>query len=604
MYHNEVSASKIRRRRRSDWGGMFMYCSNCGNEVSTGVNFCMRCGTAIKRDVIADTGKASYKQEAQAPKKMSKAAFTALVSTAIGIVLITIASLIYFLIWLPVVNESRNQERMEARILSVFRVTGGDVNLIRAGGSQTRAWAGMGLHAGYQLATGYDSFCYISLDMNSIVKMDVSTDILVVQANERRLRISLSDGQVLVNLQNQLPEHEIEVLIGNTVISVRGTLFLAGVYSDGEAIITVLEGRVYVNGVVLGAGFTMRVLDGVRMVYEITPTVFDELDGFQISAILDNSWLLLEAGAIDRDTIDEVYALSGGGNGVLPSDDHIDVLPDEDNEDEGHYLVEGDDTWEIALEAFLEQMTTIFLPPAWAEAIWDSQLNQETLTGRFILGWGPNWEPLITYDTPDIYVVWNGGGFFDSAGNYIASAPWLLIWHSSGWNFYNYASSFQLFDFDKSGIPDVVVHFSQTFEGCYSGWTEVFRYVNGAFVSLARQGWFSSLHQLFVDDLGRVIAFKSCDLHGEYSFSQVIITDYIFELHTIASLDDSHLTWQEWHDIHWSEWGQTADSWGMIDGWLFHNPTIVGTDIRISPLEPFHSLQETMTERIMLRLSQ
>ena len=64
---------------------------------------------------------------------------------------------------------------------------------------------------------------------------------------------------------NVLAKQKLEAIIGNTVVSVRGTLFVAGVYAGGEAIITVLDGSVYVNDVRLDAGHTMRVFDGISV---------------------------------------------------------------------------------------------------------------------------------------------------------------------------------------------------------------------------------------------------------------------------------------------------------------------------------------------------
>ena len=173
---------------------------------------------------------------------------------------------------------------LDARIMSVFRVDGDSVSVRNIAGAQSEGRSGMRLHAGYAVSTGLASFCYIQLDTDSLVKMDVSTEIMVGQINDRLLRINIDRGQVLVNVQNQSPGHELEAIIGNTVISVRGTLFVAGVYAGGEAIITVLDCSVYVNERRLDAGFTMRVFDGIEMIYEIEPIDFETADDFLLSA--------------------------------------------------------------------------------------------------------------------------------------------------------------------------------------------------------------------------------------------------------------------------------------------------------------------------------
>ena len=226
--------------------------------------------------------------------------------------ILTFVLCITFLVFFSSCGGTDGAGDLDARIMSVFRLDGDSVRVSNLAGTQTDARMNMGLHTGYAVSTGLRSFCYIRLDTDSIVKMDVSTDISVGQLTDSLLRINIDSGQVLVNVQNQAPGHELEAIIGNTVISVRGTLFVAGVYAGGEAIIIVLDGSVYVNGVLLEAGNTMRVFDGARMNYSITPTEIGELDGFQLDAIIDNQARLIAAGVISRSDLDEVARLAGG----------------------------------------------------------------------------------------------------------------------------------------------------------------------------------------------------------------------------------------------------------------------------------------------------
>ena len=197
---------------------------------------------------------------------------------------------------------------MDARVMSIFRVDGDGVSLARATGESIGAAEGMGLHEGYAVSTCTDSFCYIRLDAASLVKMDVLTDISVSQVTDRLLRINLERGQVLVNVHNQEPEHVLEALIGNTVITVRGTLFIAGVMPGGEAIIIVLDGSVEVNGFLIPAGYTMRMYDGAAMDFEFRPTEFGELDIFQLNAIVDHRQRLISSGAMNFEGLDIICA--------------------------------------------------------------------------------------------------------------------------------------------------------------------------------------------------------------------------------------------------------------------------------------------------------
>ena len=201
---------------------------------------------------------------------------------------------------------------LDARIMSIFRVDGGGVSLARAAGTTIGAAEGMGLHEGYAVSTWTDSFCYIQLDTDSLIKMDVLSDISVSQVTDRLLRINVERGQVLVNVHNQEPGHVLEAIIGNTAITVRGTLFIAGVMPGGEATVIVLDGNVEVNGYWLPAGYTLRMYDGVAMDYEFRPTEFWELDIFQLNAIVDNRQRLLSSGVMDFADLDEVRRLLDG----------------------------------------------------------------------------------------------------------------------------------------------------------------------------------------------------------------------------------------------------------------------------------------------------
>jgi len=92
------------------------------------------------------------------------------------------------------------------------------------------------------------------------------------------------------------------------VISVRGTLFVAGVYAGGEAIITVLDGSVYVNEVLLEAGYTMRVYDGLEMIYERIPLHLEDLDDFALQAVLEHQERLSDIIDLDETPQDESFA--------------------------------------------------------------------------------------------------------------------------------------------------------------------------------------------------------------------------------------------------------------------------------------------------------
>ena len=243
--------------------------------MKTQTNFCSNCKTdIIEKNICADYS-TTVAESKSAPRRRLLAALMATLT------------LVLLAVVLPSCSSLGTGDDLDARIMSVFRVDGDRVSLTDADGAGTQARDGMRLHAGNGVSTGFDSFCYISLDADSIVKMDVSTDISIGQLTDRLLRIYIESGQVKVNVQNQQPEHELAAVVGNVTIAVRGTLFLAGVWDGGEAVVTVLSGSVDVNGVRLDAGYAMRVYDGIEMLYEVAPIDPGELDTFQLSAFLD-----------------------------------------------------------------------------------------------------------------------------------------------------------------------------------------------------------------------------------------------------------------------------------------------------------------------------
>ena len=283
-----------------------MFCTNCGNGLVANAKFCTRCGGAVNTSNIAGfQGPSSHQPHGAVPAKRKTPYFIAIVISAVVVVLAAVG-LLYFMDFpaspgTPHVADwgSRDDERdVAGRTMSVLRITGDTVTISRPRADATDARVGMGLRIGYSLVTGHDSFCYISLDRDSIVKMDVFTDISVVYTTARLLRLNINSGQVLLDVNNQEPEHVLEALVGNTAMSVRGTLFIAGVYANGEAMTIVLYGSIYVNGIVLDSGYTMIVYDGYHMSYSIAPTDFTRIDRFALTAFYVNGERLVNAGAL------------------------------------------------------------------------------------------------------------------------------------------------------------------------------------------------------------------------------------------------------------------------------------------------------------------
>ena len=380
-----------------------MTCRSCQSIITD--NFCAECGAA-----------------ASMPSK--KKAKWPLVSFA-ALVLIAAIGLAYFFTF------HERQGDLDARIMSVFRVDGEEVSLLNAGGARADAREGMRLHARYSVITGRSSFCHIMLDADSIVKIDAISDISIAQLTDRLLRINIHRGQVMVNLQDQIPGHELEAVIGNTVISVRGTLFVAGLYAGGEAIVTVLDGIVYVNNVPLFAGYTMRVYDGLEMIYEISPFDFSMADEFLISAVTDNHDRLLAAGFLDGMDFDEAAMAV--------------VYVEDDEPDEYELVVDGVYVDEEPFEEV--QPITVGEIIRFGDYDWrvlDVQGNQALLLTEYVLfdHWYHHTFEEVTWETSDIRRYLNNE-FFNRfspqdrariAQTYVINSnnPW--DWSDWGWH--------------------------------------------------------------------------------------------------------------------------------------------------------------------------
>ena len=158
----------------------------------------------------------------------------------------------------------------QARAIDIFRIDGTDVTLARSfGGRQVAPRAGQRLSEGNEITTRWDTQVYFSLDADSIIKMDESTQVVVGSARER-LVLTVQSGAVLVAVVDQAAHHSLETRIGNTVIGVRGTHYFMRRLADDVVTITMLSGLGVVDfvdefgrvtSVPLNMGYMMQVFD-------------------------------------------------------------------------------------------------------------------------------------------------------------------------------------------------------------------------------------------------------------------------------------------------------------------------------------------------------
>ena len=186
----------------------------------------------------------------------------------------------------------------EARIMEIHSVDGPDIHISRGTPDVVAARSGARLHDGYVVTTGYESMCHIRMDTDSLVRMDSTSRISVNRATATTLSIAVEEGQILVDVQNQHTGHDMQVHVGNFVLGVRGTLFVAG---NGQVIM--LEGIAYVDDdVPVSAGYVMALMDDLPLTPY--PISLEELDAFAVQAILDYSERVLEAGAVTEEDLE------------------------------------------------------------------------------------------------------------------------------------------------------------------------------------------------------------------------------------------------------------------------------------------------------------
>ena len=98
--------------------------------------------------------------------------------------------------------------------------------------------------------------------------------------------------------------------------------------------------------------------------------------------------------------------------------------------------------------------------------------------GRFYIGSemiNGEWRQIVSYEVPDIYFCNLTWGYYDRYGNRIAyDVPWLVRGR--------HAFGFRLFDFDNSGIPDILI-LSSTGEHEWYGYLPhtLYRFIDGAY---------------------------------------------------------------------------------------------------------------------------
>ncbi|MDR1663748.1 MAG: FecR family protein [Clostridiales bacterium] len=215
--------------------------------------------------------------------------------------------------------EAEAEPLAEARIVSIFKIEGEDVVMTKGTPLTFAAKEGLKLHEGYTVATGKDSYCYLSLDDNAIVQMDQSSKVVISRASESTLSISMQSGSLLMDAGKQPEGQRLETRAGNTSSAVRGTIYILS--RDLSLVtVTMIEGSGEVDNYEVSAGNTLYAYDGLYDENDVLPENYvrseggeyqivegielENMDSFALRAVESYEDILLESGIITEEQVE------------------------------------------------------------------------------------------------------------------------------------------------------------------------------------------------------------------------------------------------------------------------------------------------------------
>ncbi len=230
-------------------------------------------------------------------------------------------------------NANEQTEEVTSATADIMRLekVEGDVEIINADGENIEPFEGMKLQSGYEIATGEDSFAFISLDDSKAIKLDTLSK-TSIENDGKHLLITLTSGGLFFNVSQPLLEDEtMDIKTSNMITGIRGTSGYIQVYEEnGDEISysTLITGTVGVNvldetdekidgGVVISAGET-AVFSQSKEVLEVREITTSEIPNFVKEAI-----------DADEDLQSEII-----DNGDFDIDDLVDDLDDDDFKDD------------------------------------------------------------------------------------------------------------------------------------------------------------------------------------------------------------------------------------------------------------------------------
>ena len=306
-----------------------MFCRNCGYKQPKNFAFCSRCGSPQNSGSFGRNSKNTL--PARKPKSKLK---SALLSFIVTVLLFAVSAFGLHMVltdglegWFIGVRDDaiqgshvfqagrQNHVPVTTRLINIHNIEGDDVTLTREpGGRGVTPRSGQSVHSGNVLNTGRNSFVYMQLDGMSLAKMDEVSRVSVSTVGNV-LALNVHQGELFVEIEQAKPEHRLEVLIGNTTFSVRGTIFIIGYRQVGFAnavFVTMLSGEGAMR--IPGVGYEVIVVAGQSLLvlleeqdpeerYEIRNLDINDMSLFELREIYNRRSFLIDAGVLTRQQV-------------------------------------------------------------------------------------------------------------------------------------------------------------------------------------------------------------------------------------------------------------------------------------------------------------
>lgn len=392
--------------------------------------------------------------------------------------------------------------------------------------------------------------------------------------------INVTINNQRVNFTDQVPT----IVYGRTLVPVRGVFemlgFDVGWNADTQQVTLTRES----DTVVITIGNAAFTANGVSNTLDVPAQIIGGRTMLPIRAVLES--------------VGYNVGWDGATGTVMISDEPI-VVSQVGISDYGRRVA----------EEFLMQFPTIFMDTVPITGFWIEE-------GYFRLGW----EEILTREVPILYFNMDTGGYYNRYGNRFAyDVPWL----AGGLH----AVRFQLFDFDNSGIPDILISSSTGVFEWYGFFPHtLYRYIDGAFRRIyggdahasefdgdRRTSLFPYTY-FYLDSEGNLVGYAWQQMPGMGGtpgiFSRIGFNDYRANIDVLARErrgfhdDDFSHPFAVWKNYITGEDNITWNDPRVI-GWSI-DPNIAaylpGTNIRLTPVPRLLLLEESITESVSQRL--